>query len=145
MTSPASPVSNSSWRLDVALFLLRIASSAAFLYHGSALFGAFGGPGPEKFSAFLHTPLIIGYLVGLAQVGGGLAMLTGIAFRVGAACIVVVMMGAIFLVHISHGFDVSKNGFEYAFTQLVIAFSLFLTGPGAYALAGILPPSLRKL
>lgn len=146
MSSPASPGSQTSSRPDVALLLLRIASAAAFLYHGNAiLFGAFGGPGPQNFAAFLHVPVIIGYLVGLAQVAGGLAILTGVLFRVGAACVIIVMIGAIFLVHISHGFDVGKNGFEYAFAQLVIAFSLLLTGPGRYSLAGMLPPPLRKL
>lgn len=146
MSSPASRVSLASSRHDVALLLLRVACAAAFLYHGSAiLFGAFGGPGPQNFAAFLQAPAIIGYLVGLAQVAGGLAILTGVLFRVGAACIVIVMIGAIFLVHISHGFDVGKNGFEYAFAQLIIAFSLLLTGPGAYSLASILSPSLRKL
>ena len=146
MGSSGSPISQSSSRLDVALLLLRIVCTAAFLYHGSAiLFGAFGGPGPHNFSVFLHVPVIIGYLVGLAQVAGGLAILTGVLFRIGAACIIIVMIGAIFLVHISHGFDVGKGGFEYALTQLVIALSLFLTGPGAYSLAGILPSPLRKL
>lgn len=146
MSSPASPASETSSRLDVALLLLRIACAAAFLYHGAAiLFGAFGGPGPQNFSAFLHAPVIVGYLAGLAQVAGSLAILTGVLFRVGAVCIILVMIGAIFLVHISHGFDISKNGFEYAFTQLVIALSLLLAGPGAYSLAGILPPPLRKL
>jgi putative oxidoreductase len=146
MSSPASPASQTSSRHDVALFLLRIASAAAFLYHGSAiLFGAFGGPGPQNFAAYLRVPVIVGYLVGLAQVAGGLAILTGVLFRVGAACVIIVMIGAIFLVHISHGFDVGKNGFEYAFAQLVIAFSLLLTGPGSYSLAGMLPPPLRKL
>lgn len=146
MSSPASSVPEPASRLDIALLLLRIACAAAFLYHGSAiLFGAFGGPGPQNFSAFLHAPVIIGYLVGFAQVVGGLAILTGVLFRVGAVSIMIVMIGAIFLVHLAHGFDVGKGGFEYAFTQLVIALSLLLTGPGAYSLVGILPPPLRKL
>lgn len=122
--------------LDLALLLIRIASSLAFFYHGSAiLFGAFGGPGPRQFAAMMHAPVIIGYLVGLAQVCGGLAILTGIFIRVGAVCIIIVMLGAIFLVHLRHGFDVSKGGFEYALTQLLIAAALFLTGAGAFSLA----------
>ena len=52
--------------LNAALLILRLACAAAFLYHGSAiLFGAFRGPGPERFSAFMHMPRAIGYLVGL--------------------------------------------------------------------------------
>ena len=38
-------------QVNAALLSIRIASALAFLYHGSAiLFGAFGGPGPEKFA-----------------------------------------------------------------------------------------------
>jgi putative oxidoreductase len=146
MGSPSiAPVSTSS-RFDAALLILRIASGIVFLYHGSAiLFGAFGGPGPEKFAGFLHAPTIIGYLVGLAQFLGGLAILFGVLIRIGAVCIVIVMLGAIFLVHLHHGFDVSKGGIEFALTQLLIALALLLTGAGQYSLSGILPGGLRKL
>jgi putative oxidoreductase len=84
----------------------------------------------------LHAPVIVGYLVGLAQICGAVGMLTGILFRAGAACIMIVMLGAIFLVHLPHGFDVAKGGVEYALTQFLIAAALFLTGAGAFSLAG---------
>jgi putative oxidoreductase len=133
-------------QMSIALLLIRIASALAFLYHGSAiLFGAFGGPGPHNFAAFMHAPDAVGYLVGFAQVAGGLAMLTGILIRTGAACIIVVMLGAIFLVHLPHGFNVSSGGTEYAITLLLIAAAIFVTGAGAYSLTGMLPLSLRKL
>jgi len=133
-------------KLSAALLAIRIASALAFLYHGAAItFGAFGGPGPEKFATFTHMPLIATYLVGLAQLAGGLAMLTGVLIRVGAVCIIIVMLGAIFLVHLPHGFDIGHGGMEYALTQLLIAFALLLTGPGAYSLARSLPASLRGL
>lgn len=129
----------------MALLLLRIASTLAFLYHGSAiLFGFFGGPGPERFAVQHQWPAILGYLVGLAQFGGGLAMATGLFFRMGAASIAVVMLGAIFLVHLPHGFDVNGGGMEYALTQLLLAIALGLTGPGAYSLASRLPAPLQK-
>src|SRR5439155_16008909 len=72
-------------------------SAMAFLYHGSAiLFGSFGGPGPQQFAASHHWPVVMGYLIGLAQLAGGLAVLSGVLFRIGAACIVVVMLGRFF-------------------------------------------------
>ena len=75
-----------STQVNLALLLLRIASAAAFLYHGSAiLFGCFGGPGPVAFANSHHWPAIMGYLIGLAQVAGGLAVLLGILTRLGAA------------------------------------------------------------
>jgi putative oxidoreductase len=142
------PSSNTPGRaqINAALLLLRIACALAFLYHGSAiLFGTFGGPGPQRFSALMHTPVVVGYLVGLAQFAGGLAILSGILIRVGAACVIVVMLGAIFLVHLPHGYDIGKGGVEYALTQLLIAFALLITGGGGYSLALRLPASLRKL
>lgn len=133
-------------RIDAALLLIRIASGLAFLYHGSGiLFGAFGGPGPDKFAAGMHAPSTIGYLVGLAQVAGGLAILIGLFTRIGAICAAIVMLGAIFLVHLPHGFDINQGGFEYAFTQLLIAVALILVGPGKYSVGSRLPSTLQNL
>lgn len=142
--SPSFSLSHT--QINFALLFLRIGSGLAFLYHGSAIaFGAFGGPGPVNFAAGMHAPAIVGYLVGLAQFGGGLAVLTGILTRIGAACIVVVMLGAIFLVHLPHGFSIGHGGMEYALTQLLVALALLATGAGDYSLAPLLPAWLRKL
>ena len=131
---------------SLALLVIRIASGIVFLYHGSQiLFGAFGGPGPQGFAAHMHAPAIVGYLVGLAQFGGGLAVLTGLLIRVGAVCIIIVMLGAIFMVHLPHGFEVSKGGMEYPLTQLLIALALLIAGAGAYSLGSRLPEGWRKL
>ena len=146
MVTPTPIPTQQSAQINTALLVLRIASAMAFLYHGSAiLFGAFGGPGPEKFSDFLHLPHVIGYLVGLAQFAGALAILSGILIRIGAACIIVVMIGAIDLVHLPHGFDIGKGGFEYSLTQLLIAVALLIAGAGKYSLSSRLPERLRKL
>jgi putative oxidoreductase len=132
--------------IDPALVLLRIALSLPFLYHGSAiLFRWFGGPGAVRFAASHHWSVLVAYLIGLAQVAGAAAIATGILFRVGAASIIAVMFGAILLVHLRHGFDVSNGGMEYALTQLLIASALLLTGSGRYSLGFLMPRSLRKL
>jgi putative oxidoreductase len=146
MNSPPPLNIPEPWQINTALLLVRIASALAFLYHGSSiLFGAFEGPGPEKFAVAHNMPVVMGYLVGLAQVAGGLAVLTGVLTRVGAACVAVVMLGAIFQVHLPHGFDVGKGGMEYALTQLLVAIALIFTGPGAYSLSSRLPAPLRKV
>ncbi len=133
-------------QISAALMLIRFASALTFLYHGSTiLFGAFGGPGPRGFAAHLHMPPVIGYLVGIAQVGGGLAMLSGIFIRIGATGIIVVMIGAIYLVHLPHGFDLGKGGYEHALTELLMAAAILIAGGGACSLARWLPAPLRKL
>ena len=133
-------------RFHLALLVLRIASATVFLYHGSGiLFGILGGPGPAGFAAYKHWPVIIGYLVGLAQVGGGLAVLLGVLQRFGTLCLMIVMLGAIFTVHISHGFNLANNGYEFALTEFLLALALCLTGPGKYSLNSLLPVALRRL
>ncbi len=146
MGSSSTAPTQGSLQWNSALLLLRIASALTFLYHGSGiLFGAFGGPGPARFAEHMHYPGVVGYLVGLAQFGGGLAMLSGLFIRIGAAGIMVVMAGAILIVHLPHGFDLGKGGYEYALTELLIAFAILLAGAGRYSLARWLPPPLRKL
>jgi putative oxidoreductase len=87
--------------LNSGLLFIRFAGSLPFLYHGSAiLFGAFGGLGPRAFAQFMQAPPIMGYLIGLAQFCGGLAILLGLFSRIGGACIFIVMAGAVLLVHL---------------------------------------------
>ena len=132
-------------RFGFALLVLRIAVAIVFLYHGAAiLFGAFGGPGPVAFAGIMHAPVMIAYLVGLAQFAGAIAVLTGVFHRIGTVCIMIVMLGAIFLVHLPHGFSVANGGYEFALTEFLTAFALLLTGPGSWSLNSILPPTLRK-
>ncbi len=145
MTSSTSS-SAVSPKLDLALLIFRLSGTLVFLYHGSAiLFGAFGGPGIQGFAAFTHSPPAIAFFVGLAQLAGGLALLTGVFIRVGALCIMIVMAGAILLVHLPHGYNIAQGGMEYALSQFLLAFGLFFAGSGSYSLAGILPEPLRNL
>src|SRR5947209_14428296 len=131
-------------RVGLALLFVRLASAACFLYHGSAItFGAFGGPGPHGFAEHGHLPLVVAYLVGFAQFAGGLAMLTGLLARLGAVAIIPVMLGAVFMVHLPKGFDITKGGCEYALTQLLIAVAILISGAGPYSLYYVLRPAER--
>ncbi|PYT65101.1 MAG: DoxX family protein [Acidobacteria bacterium] len=146
MSNGTTPAPESSSASNLALLIFRVACSLPVLYHGSAiLFGAFGGPGPENFAKYAHAPVIVGYLVGLAQFAGGLAILLGAMQRIGSVCVIIVMIGAIYLVHLPHGFDIGKGGMEFALTVLLVAVGLLVTGPGSYSLRGVLPGGLKKL
>ncbi|HKW62133.1 MAG TPA: DoxX family protein [Candidatus Acidoferrum sp.] len=140
----AAPASSSS--PNFALLIFRIAGSLPVLYHGGGiLFGAFGGPRPQGFADYQHISLMYAYLVGLAQFAGGLAILLGLFQRIGSICVIVVMIGAIYRVHLPNGFDIGKGGMEFALTVLLISLGLLISGPGAFSLGRILPGPLKKL
>lgn len=137
---------NTTRELNFELLIMRVACSLPFIYHGAGiLFGSFGGPGPRNFAAGMQYPVIVGYLVGLAQFAGGVAILTGALLRVGAVCVTIVMAGAVYLVHRPHGYDIGHGGMEYALTELLLALGLLLAGAGKFSLGRILPASLQNL
>ena len=132
--------------LNSELLIMRIACSLPFIYHGAAiLFGSFGGPGPHAFAVGMKAPDIVGYLVGLAQFAGGIAILLGALPRVGCVCVIIVMCGAVFMVHLPHGYGIQNGGMEYALTELLLSIGLLFAGAGRFSLASILPGPLRKL
>lgn len=146
MSTPSTLSSGVTRELNFELLIMRIACAMPFLFHGSAiLFGAFGGPGPKGFAAFVHAPEAVGYLVGLAQFAGGLAILLGALLRTGTVCVMIVMLGAIYLVHLPHGYDINQGGMEYALTEFLLCAGLLFAGPGKYSLASVLPGPLKKL
>lgn len=120
------------------LLFLRVVLFLSFFYHGTGiLLDWFDGPGIAGFAGFMHFPFVVAALVGIAETAGSLAMISGILTRIGALCIMIVMVGAIFILHIPHGFDILRGGLEYALTEFTIALSIFIMGPGEFNLTRI--------
>ena len=129
--------------VDVALLLARVIVGAVFMAHGAQkLFGAFGGPG---LSAFVGMMGPIGYLVAIGEFFGGLGIVVGFLSRFSAASIIVIMLGAIGMVHGRVGFFMNwmgnqgGEGFEYHLLAIGILLVILIAGPGRYALARSLP------
>lgn len=126
-------------KADAALFVVRLALAIPFIFHGASIaFGAFGGPGLHNFSAFTKMPLPVAALVGYGEFLGGLGVLFGVLTRLASASIFIIMLGAIFIVHLPHGYDVTKQGFEYPLVHLLLAVALMIAGPGAYTALALL-------
>ena len=129
--------------VDVALLIARIIVGAVFMAHGAQkLFGAFGGPG---LSAFVGMMGPLGYLVAIGEFFGGLGLVVGFLSRFSAASIIVIMLGAIAMVHGKVGFFMNwmgnqgGEGFEYHLLAIGILLVILIAGPGRYALARSLP------
>jgi putative oxidoreductase len=126
-------------RESISLFFLRFVLFLSFFYHGTGiLFDWFGGPGVNGFAGYMHFPIIVAVLVGIAETTGSLAMISGVLTRIGALNIMLVMLGAIFILHLPNGFNIMNNGYEYALTEFTVALSIFIMGPGEYTLTSLI-------
>jgi putative oxidoreductase len=129
--------------IDVALLIARIIVGVVFMAHGAQkLFGAFGGPG---LSAVVGMMGPLGYLVSVGEFFGGLGLVVGFLSRFSAASIIVIMLGAIGMVHGKVGFFMNwmgnqgGEGFEYHLLAIAILLVILIAGPGRYALGRSLP------
>ncbi|HWQ36638.1 MAG TPA: DoxX family protein [Blastocatellia bacterium] len=118
---------------------LRIVVGVVFAMHGAQkLFGAFGGPGIDGTAQFFEQTGIVpgvfwAWVVGLVEFCGGLALLLGACTRYAASLLAIIMLVAIFAVHLSHGFFLPQ-GSEYALTLFGANLTLLFSGAGELAL-----------
>jgi putative oxidoreductase len=131
---------------DAGLFLIRAMVGVVFVFHGAQkLFGIWGGHGLEGFTGFLTQlqvpmPAVSAVLAAVAEFGGGLLLIAGLATRLAAVPLVITMMVAAFKVH-GQAFAL-PTGMEYALTLGVVTLGLALTGPGGLSLDALLGPRL---
>lgn len=117
-------------------WLLRIALASVFLFHGIGKFTGAGGIG--GFAQMTGLPVVMAFLVGFAEVAGGLGIIIGgfgkpLITRLAGAAIIPVMLGAIFMVHWGRwSFTPSEThpmgGMEFQVVLTLIA-AWFLFGP----------------
>src|SRR5262245_38354252 len=134
MTSEVSTYDRSA--VDWALLFSRLIIGLVFMAHGAQkLFGAFGGPG---LSAFVQMMGPLGYLVAIGEFFGGLGLMFGFLSRFSAASIIVIMLGAIGLVHAKFGFFMNwagqqaGEGFEYHLIAIAALLAIVIAGPGRF-------------
>jgi putative oxidoreductase len=117
--------------VDYALLAARLAVGVIFMAHGSQkLFGAFGGPGLAGTVKMMGP---IGYLVTIGEFFGGFGLLVGFLSRFSAGSLVVIMLGAIGMVHVKNGFFLEHHGFEYNLALIGLLLPVLIAGPGRIA------------
>ena len=135
-------VSQDRWAVDFSLLVMRVIVGAIFFAHGAQkLFGMFGGPGLEAIVEMMGP---VGYLVSIGECLGGLGIIVGFLARFSAAANIVIMIGAIAMVHGEKGFFQSAGGYEYNLALIGLLLPILLCGPGRYSLGRFLPLPKRK-
>lgn len=123
--------------VDVSLLVLRVVVGVIFAAHGAQkLFGAFGGMGLEETVKNMGP---LGYAVTIGEFFGGLGLIVGFLSRFSAASLIVIMIGAIAMVHAKNGFFLADGGFEYNLALIGLLVPILLVGPGRFAIGRFLP------
>jgi putative oxidoreductase len=130
---------------------LRLFLGLSFLGHGSQkLFAAFGGPGMAGVTAgframHIPAPELMAWVVALSELVGGLLLVVGLATRVAAALLSVVMIVAVLAVHLPHGFFAQHGGAELPLAYLAGLVALMVSGGGALSLDAHVPELVSRL
>jgi putative oxidoreductase len=131
--------------VDVSMLLVRVIVGVIFAAHGAQkLFGAFGGPGLAEIVKMMGP---LGYPVTIGEFFGGLGLVVGFLCRFSAASLIVIMLGAIAMVHGQHGFflghgpdsTLATAGFEYNLALIGLLLPILIAGPGRFAIGRFLP------
>lgn len=132
---------SSNRKVDVSLLLVRLVVGTIFAAHGSQhLFGTFHGPGLAGTVQMLGK---VGYLVAVGEFFGGIGLFFGFLSRFSAAANIVIMLGAIEMVHFKNGFFLQNGGFEFNLALIGLLLPVLILGPGAYAVGVKLPKWLQ--
>lgn len=141
---PGSMTRENTTNVDWALLVVRLAAAIIFAAHGAQkLFGVFGGPGLDAIVQMMGP---IGYLVAIGEFFGALGLAVGFLSRFSAASLIVVMIGAIAIVHAKNGFFLGeKLGFEFNLALIGLLAAVLIAGPGRIAIGRLLPlPKARN-
>jgi len=134
-----------SKEVDIALLILRVIIAIFFIKFGYGKL--FGAPGIEGFTmmmgAFgLPASALVAYLVGIAELFGGIAILLGVATRFSAFWLTVITFAAWVQVAgfgLEMGMELPNgkpfDGGVVDWVTLGITLALFVAGPGAYSVS----------
>ena len=126
--------------MKIGRLLLRIVVGGFFVGHGTQkLFGWFGGNGLSATAdGFEQLGLRPGKAhataAGLAEAGGGAALVAGLETPLASAAITATMLTAIKTVHFKNGPWATKGGYEYNVVLIAAVLALAELGPGPLSL-----------
>ncbi len=122
--------------MSVGRLLLRATVGGFFVGHGTQkLFGWFGGHGLEATTDMfeklgLRPAHVHAKAAGIAEAGGGAAVLLGLETPLAASALIATMLTAINRVHLKNGPWAANGGYEYNAVLIAAAAILAEVGPG---------------
>jgi putative oxidoreductase len=124
---------------DLAALIGRVGLGVIFIVHGYQKLAQWGIGGTS--AAFTQmgvpAPMLSAWYAAVVELVGGAALVIGIALPVAGVLLALDMVGALVIVHLSHGFFAESNGYEYVLALAVASLAIGFNG-GAFALDRVL-------
>jgi putative oxidoreductase len=126
--------------MSTAFLIARIIVGLGIASHGSQkLFGWFEGHGPAGTGSYFEglgfrPGVAFAVLAGLGEFVGGLLTFLGLGGALGPVIVILVMLVAIFSVHITKGFFSASGGFELPLLYIAGALAIAFGGNGLFSL-----------
>lgn len=111
---------------------------AVFLVHGLQKLLQIGIGGFAGLLEGLPAPFFLAALVTFAEIICGVLLILGLFARLAAIPLAIDMVVATLLVHVSNGFFIQNNGFEFTLVLFAANVVLMVSGPGETALDRLL-------
>jgi putative oxidoreductase len=139
---------------ELSSLILRITLGIVMFPHGAqkllAWYGGFGFSGTMGFfTQQMGLPWIVAFLIIIGESFGSLGLIAGFLTRVAAFGVLLIMIGAIVLVHWPNGFFMNWSGkqagegYEYHLLAIGISLVLLVYGGGKWSLDRIVAQRLR--
>lgn len=128
-------MNNTNSNADYAALLLRVGTGVLFLAHAGLKIFVFTPAGTAAFFESLGFPGALAYLVILAELVGGVALIAGIWTRWVSLALIPILLGSIYAPHGAAGFffDSEGGGWEFPAFWAIALVALALLGDGAHA------------
>lgn len=129
---------------NFVLFAIRLVLAYGFYITGTTKWQNIEGVAEWFESLNIPFPLLNAYLAASTEIIGVFLLTLGLTTRIISIPLIVVMLVAIFTVHISNGFEAANNGFEIPLYYLLLLLILLINGAGKLSIDSILAKRLSR-
>lgn len=119
---------------DVGLLFVRLVLAYGFWGPAMMKWGNMAGIAEWFGQMGYPFPVLNAYLAATTELFGVLLLSLGLGIRAITLPLIIVMIVAIFTVHLSNGFQAGNNGFEIPLYYLLMLLLLFTEGGGKFSL-----------
>lgn len=132
----------SAWKNEIYV-ALRVLAGFIFLYHGYHKVFGMGIGATQGFFESVGIPAagLLAPIVSYGEIVAGLMIMVGLYTHWAAKFSALVMVGAIFFVHLKSGFNGMDGGYEYQLLLLVVYLYIAAVGSGVYSIDARRNPS----